>query len=160
MKANPTYRPDEQKFVQAESLEENGKEYIPTDRPGVYSVKFKERKPDKPIELATSDELEPENEPEKHHVANVLKYSNRAKGRSKKDSAQGKKKRISGFEEWTESKNNVNFCTGCENDCIYCYMKPMADRNPRWKITSATWHQMRIRQQDVDKKQRLRNGTV
>jgi len=39
-------------------------------------------------------------------------------------------------------------------------MKPRADRTPSWNITSATWHQMRIRQHDVDKKRRLLDGMV
>jgi 16S rRNA G966 N2-methylase RsmD len=55
VEANPTDRPDEQKVVQAESFEENGKEYIPTDRIGVYNVILKGRKPDEPKNVALSD---------------------------------------------------------------------------------------------------------
>ena len=55
VEVNPTDRPDEQKVVQAESFEENGKEYIPTEWPGVYNVILKGRKPDEPKNVASSD---------------------------------------------------------------------------------------------------------
>ena len=53
------------------------------------------------------------------------------------------------FQDWTKPGNNVNICTGCENDCIYCYAKSAALR--RRQITDGQWPQMQIRQDDVDK---------
>jgi hypothetical protein len=63
------------------------------------------------------------------------------------------------FQDWTKSKNNVNICTGCKNDCLYCYMKPINARNPRLK-QSADWHNWEIRPKDVDKVYRLKDGLV
>lgn len=63
-----------------------------------------------------------------------------------------------GFRDWTEPKNNVNICTGCENDCIYCYAKSMAFRFGQ--VKEGHWHEMITRQKDVDKKRKLHNGIV
>ena len=63
-----------------------------------------------------------------------------------------------GFRDWTEPENNINFCTGCENDCIYCYAKSMAYRFGQ--VKEGHWHEMIIRQKDVDKKRKLHNGIV
>jgi len=61
------------------------------------------------------------------------------------------------FQDWT--KNNVNFCTGCKNDCIYCYMKPFNARNPKLK-QPADWHNWEIRTEDVEKAYGLKDGWV
>jgi DNA repair photolyase len=79
---------------------------------------------------------------------------------AEKAETEGSKRKKGRFRDWTRPEDNVNFCTGCENDCLYCYMKPMADNRPTWKITSDTWHQMRIRQEDVDAKQKRHAGLV
>ncbi|WP_054030898.1 DUF1848 family protein [Desulfatitalea tepidiphila] len=62
------------------------------------------------------------------------------------------------FQDWTKSGNNVNICTGCENDCIYCYAKAAALR--RRQIADGQWPQMRIRQDDVDQPRKLHDGLV
>jgi DNA repair photolyase len=64
----------------------------------------------------------------------------------------------SGFRDWTDPENNINFCTGCENNCIYCYAKFMAYR--RGQVNEGHWHEMIIREKDVDKKRNLRKGIV
>jgi pterin-4a-carbinolamine dehydratase len=74
-----------------------------------------------------------------------LKHINRIIA-EKENGSKGKKGK---FQDWTYSKNNVNFCTGCENDCVYCYMKPMSEPKPNWKKPE-DWHRMEIRQHDVD----------
>ena len=38
--------------------------------------------------------------------------------KAKENGSDSKKGR---FRDWTKSANNINFCTGCENDCVYCY---------------------------------------
>jgi len=63
------------------------------------------------------------------------------------------------FQDWTKSKNNFNICTGCKNDCVYCYMKPINAKNPKLKQPE-DWHNWELRQNDVDKKYRLRDGLV
>jgi len=63
-----------------------------------------------------------------------------------------------GFRDWTESKNNVNICTGCENDCIYCYAKYLAIR--RKQVDPGQWSKMKIRQHDVKKGRKIRKGLV
>ena len=70
------------------------------------------------------------------------------------------KKRIErsvvGFREWT--KYSVNCCSGCANDCRYCYAKGMAVRFGQLKVDD--WPLERVRQKDVDKKQKLYDGRV
>ncbi|BBO76180.1 hypothetical protein DSCW_35970 [Desulfosarcina widdelii] len=63
------------------------------------------------------------------------------------------------FQDWTNPKNNVNICTGCKNDCAYCYMKTM-NVGRTTKKQPADWHNWELRQKDVDAKQRLRDGLV
>jgi len=63
------------------------------------------------------------------------------------------------FQDWTKSKNNFNICTGCKNDCLYCYMKPINARNPKLK-QPADWHNWEIRPKDVDKAYGLKDGLV
>ena len=52
------------------------------------------------------------------------------------------------FQDW--SKKTINFATGCENDCKYCYAKGMATRFKQ--VKEGEWHNMRVRQHDVEKK--------
>jgi DNA repair photolyase len=70
------------------------------------------------------------------------------------------KKRIErsvvGFREW--AKYSVNCCSGCANDCRYCYAKGMAVRFGQLKADE--WPLERVRQKDVDKKQKLYDGRV
>ena len=50
---------------------------------------------------------------------------------------------------------NVNICTGCSHDCIYCYARKMAMKkgSKRGGIDSISeWKNMRIREKDVKKK--------
>ena len=61
------------------------------------------------------------------------------------------------FQDWT--KNNVNICTGCKNDCLYCYMKSINARNPKMK-QPADWHIWEIRTKDVEKAYGLKDGLV
>jgi len=63
-----------------------------------------------------------------------------------------------GFRDWTEPKNNINICSGCENNCVYCYAKSMAYRFGQ--VKEERWHQMITRQKDVDKDRKLHNGIV
>jgi DNA repair photolyase len=67
-----------------------------------------------------------------------------------------KTKSITGFREWT--KYSVNCCSGCSNDCRYCYAKGMAIRFRQ--LTLEEWPLERVRQKDVDKKQKLYDGRV
>ena len=62
------------------------------------------------------------------------------------------------FKDWTEPKNGVNICTGCENDCIYCYAKIYAVQ--RKQVQQGQWPQMTIRKDDVDKTRSLQDGLV
>lgn len=66
------------------------------------------------------------------------------------------KKKTMGFKEWT--KYSVNCCSGCSNNCRYCYAKGMAVRFGRMK--SEEWPEERIREKDVLKKQKLYDGRV
>jgi len=65
-------------------------------------------------------------------------------------------KKVNGFKEWT--KYSVNCCSGCANDCRYCYAKGMAMRFKQ--LTADEWPLERVRQKDVDKKQKLYDGRV
>jgi len=65
-------------------------------------------------------------------------------------------KRITGFKEW--AKYSVNCCSGCSNDCRYCYAKGMAVRFRRLKADE--WPLEKVRQKDVDKNQKLYDGRV
>ena len=66
--------------------------------------------------------------------------------------------KVSGFQDWTKRGNNVNICTGCSNDCVYCYNKPMAFKFGWAK--EGHWQDEIIRQKDVDAPQKLYNGRV
>jgi len=63
------------------------------------------------------------------------------------------------FQDWTKPKNNINICTGCKNDCLYCYMKTMNVGRAKRK-QPADWFKWELRQKDVDARQRLRDGLV
>jgi DNA repair photolyase len=66
------------------------------------------------------------------------------------------KKGTYGTKEWTAS--TVNCCTGCANNCRYCYAKGMAIRFKR--LTAEEWPIERVRQKDVDRNQRLYAGRI
>ena len=66
------------------------------------------------------------------------------------------KKSTYGFKEWTA--NSVNCCTGCSNNCRYCYARGMAIRFKR--LTAEEWPIERVRQKDVDRRQRLCAGRI
>ena len=68
---------------------------------------------------------------------------------------KGKKR----FQDWTDSKNNINICTGCMNDCVYCYMKSMNAKIPS-KKQPADWHNWELRPDDVEANRRLMDGLV
>jgi 16S rRNA G966 N2-methylase RsmD len=96
IKANPTDRPEEQKAVLAEPFEENGTEYIPTDQPGLYTIKLKKRKTDQRKESAASDTVVEESGPEKAKIISS-KSTKRKPSRPKKTGpvkAAGRKKAV------------------------------------------------------------------
>jgi DNA repair photolyase len=64
--------------------------------------------------------------------------------------------KIFGTKDWTAS--TVNCCTGCANNCRYCYAKGMAIRFKR--LTAVEWPIERVRQKDVDRPQRLYPGRI
>jgi DNA repair photolyase len=68
------------------------------------------------------------------------------------------KKKVTGFQEWTKKENTVNICTGCANDCKYCYAKSMAYRFKR--VPEGEWINQIIRDSDVNKKRKLYDGRV
>ena len=70
----------------------------------------------------------------------------------------GSKSKKGGFRDWTEPSNNANICTGCENDCLYCYAHSMARRFNQ--LNGHPWSEMKIRQHDVDKNRKLYSGLV
>ncbi|MBI9085420.1 MAG: radical SAM protein [Desulfobacterales bacterium] len=63
------------------------------------------------------------------------------------------------FQDWTDSKNNINICTGCEHDCLYCYMKPIYNGKPG-KKQPPDWGKWEIQQEKVDAPYRLKDGLV
>jgi hypothetical protein len=68
----------------------------------------------------------------------------------------GKPKEPMGFNEWTKKGNRVNISTGCENDCVYCYAKLIGYDNG-W-AAKGQWHNMVLRQNEVEKGRRQRKG--
>ncbi len=66
------------------------------------------------------------------------------------------RRKVSGTKDWTAS--TVNCCTGCSNNCRYCYAKGMAIRFKR--LTAEEWPIERVRQKDVDRRQRLCAGRI
>lgn len=67
----------------------------------------------------------------------------------KKMSSSGRKGQ-SGTQEWAEK--TVNCCTGCSNNCRYCYARQMAVRFKQ--VTENQWPEARVREHDVVKKHR------
>jgi len=65
-------------------------------------------------------------------------------------------KEKTGFKEWASISANI--CTGCENNCHYCYAKHMAIRFNQ--VTEDEWANTRVRQKDVDKNWRKRDGVI
>ncbi len=53
-----------------------------------------------------------------------------------------------GTKEWADK--TVNCCTGCSNNCLYCYARQMAVRFGR--VTEDQWLKTQIREHDVTKK--------
>lgn len=61
------------------------------------------------------------------------------------------------FQEWT--KENINICSGCKNDCLYCYMKPTGV----WLNTLKApedWRNWQLEQKKVNQERKLREGRV
>ncbi|MBI9081850.1 MAG: hypothetical protein JEY79_19175 [Pseudodesulfovibrio sp.] len=65
----------------------------------------------------------------------------------------GKKR---GTKEW--AKHSVNFCTGCSNNCWYCYARDMAVRFGR--LEPEQWPEEHIREKDVNKRHKRYDGRV
>ena len=63
------------------------------------------------------------------------------------------------FQDWTDSKNNINICVGCKNDCLYCYMKSMNEGKSKRK-QPADWHNWELRPDKVEANRRLMDGLV
>lgn len=63
---------------------------------------------------------------------------------------------LGGAYEW--APKTVNFCTGCSNNCGYCYGKQNAIRFKQ--VTEDEWPNMRVREHDVKKKHRKYEGLV
>jgi len=61
-----------------------------------------------------------------------------------------------GTREW--AVRSVNCCDGCSHDCLYCYAKYMAARRPKNRIPVDRWSEERIRQKDVNRDHRYREG--
>jgi len=72
-------------------------------------------------------------------------------------SSNGQKKGH-GFHEWIKKGNSINICTGCPNDCKYCYAKGRAYRFKQVKI--GEWSKERIREHDVVKNRKLYDGMI
>jgi len=53
-----------------------------------------------------------------------------------------------GTKEWADT--NVNICSGCKNNCRYCYAKKMAMRFGR--KTESTWKIMELNSKAIKKK--------
>ena len=62
------------------------------------------------------------------------------------------------FRDWTLPGNNINFCTGCKNDCLYCYANLTAQRYQR--VKPGDWSKWEVRRDDVEKSRKLCNGLV
>lgn len=61
-----------------------------------------------------------------------------------------------GTNQWADK--NINCCTGCSHDCLYCYAKSMAIRFKQ--VTASQWPIERIRQHDVLKRHKKYAGRV
>ena len=67
-----------------------------------------------------------------------------------------KKKDLFGTREWAD--RTINCCTGCSNNCRYCYAREMAVRFGRRKPDE--WQYEQVRQKDVDRKYRKFKGNL
>lgn len=74
----------------------------------------------------------------------------------KKNTKNQKTKNLSGTREW--AKQNVNFITGCHNDCKYCYAKEMAIRFGR--VLEQDWQNEAIRSPAQTQNYRKRTGRI
>lgn len=63
---------------------------------------------------------------------------------------------VYGSREWATS--NVNFITGCSNDCLYCYSKALAINYGR--KTSENWHVEEVREKDLIKNRKKIDGRI
>lgn len=68
-----------------------------------------------------------------------------------------KEKSIRGTYEWAVA--NIDCCTGCFHDCLYCYARYDAVEK-RQQLTAEEWRNCHIRQDDVVKVQPLYPGQV
>lgn len=66
------------------------------------------------------------------------------------------KQNQTGTREW--AAKTINCCTGCSNNCRYCYAREMAVRFNR--LTPQDWLHEEVRQKDVDRKYRKFKGNV
>lgn len=68
-----------------------------------------------------------------------------------------KHKPIRGTREWAVA--NIDCCTGCPHDCLYCYARYDAVEK-RKQLTAKEWRLSRVRDEDVRKVQPLYPGQV
>nr|MDO8110927.1 DUF5131 family protein [Candidatus Sigynarchaeota archaeon] len=66
------------------------------------------------------------------------------------------RKITTGTKEWAD--HNANCIDGCSHDCRYCYAKKMAIRFKR--ATADTWRTMKVREHDVKKGYRRKEGRI
>ena len=76
----------------------------------------------------------------------------------KQQEVNPKKAKTSGTREW--AVYSVNCCSGCSHDCVYCYGKSMADRRVKGHIPLDKWKEEEVRQKDVTKGYRKREGRI
>ena len=69
---------------------------------------------------------------------------------------KNRKAKTYGTQEW--AVKNINCCTGCAHDCIYCYAKGMAVRFKQ--LTPDQWPNERIREKDVYRIYKKYDGQV
>ena len=92
-------------------------------------------------------------------VHDILPISNFRSALQQGELNNKKKIRDFGTKEWAQT--NVNCCTGCSHDCRYCYAKNNALRFKRLSYENIEqWKVEDIRQKDVNKGYRKRNGIV
>lgn len=59
-------------------------------------------------------------------------------------------------QDWADK--TINFCTGCPNDCKYCYAKGMAVRFNQ--VKEDDWPNIRLREHDINKRHKNYGKTV
>jgi DNA repair photolyase len=114
---------------------------------------------------ATKDHAQAQRNHDRHEKTSPLLIGNIDMEAFKKDTKKRELRRAVKNNEWTLSKNNFNFSTGCSNDCLYCYGRYMPFANKLAKDAKAQgkeflWGEPTVRQDDVNKSQSLRNGRV